>query len=256
MPTKEYVQEKINSLKNKISKVISIIDKKTKLIIKKEKVLESLINDNDRFWIECDIKHLKEDILDKEKELKKLEIDLSKWNDELIKIQQTKRDIPVLVEFLNYWKQKAINFYREERNSDDRLKLKKEMYDAHKRYLDSIKTNDMELRLKLWQEYIIKKDHYNNKFNVIITWETKGNFEEEMEKALQKEWEQKYDRLVKDVTKITGTIEYCDELNISDRGELNGVVVGKNGKASITTFIAGGWNIQRTHFRYKVTPIK
>ena len=59
---------------------------------------------------------------------------------------------------------------------------------------------------------------------------------------------------VENVTRITGPIMDAQGLHISG-GDLNGVVLGEKGAAKVITFSAGGWNVQRFHFRCKVSDV-
>ena len=50
------------------------------------------------------------------------------------------------------------------------------------------------------------------------------------------------------VTKITGVITDASNLHIN-KGELNGTITGEKGAVNVNTIGAGGYNIQRYHFR-------
>ena len=66
----------------------------------------------------------------------------------------------------------------------------------------------------------------------------------------------KYDHLIEQVEEITGEITDARQLEIGDKGEINGYIIGKSGKASVQTIGAGGYNIQRFHFRTLVHEYK
>lgn len=57
------------------------------------------------------------------------------------------------------------------------------------------------------------------------------------------------------VEEKAGEIEGAKELYLR-AGNINGIVVGSNADVKVTTFGAGGWNIQRFHFRTKITALK
>lgn len=57
------------------------------------------------------------------------------------------------------------------------------------------------------------------------------------------------------VEEKAGSIEGAKELYICN-GDINGIVVGSDADVKVTTFGAGGYNIQRFHFRTKVTALK
>ena len=65
--------------------------------------------------------------------------------------------------------------------------------------------------------------------------------------------ERQYDifsRLLKDrIIFVDGEITDASALTVGAKGDLNGYIEGKDGKASIKTIGAGGYNIQCYHFR-------
>lgn len=65
----------------------------------------------------------------------------------------------------------------------------------------------------------------------------------------------KYINLVENVKKVTGRITDASFLRINEKGSLDGYIDGEDGRARVNTFEAGGWNIQRFHYRTKVTKI-
>lgn len=91
----------------------------------------------------------------------------------------------------------------------------------------------------------------------------KGQYElyrfdlEKLDKILAQEKINKYEDLVDRVTNVVGEILDVSNLEIGkQKGELNGVVYGKNGKCYVETIGAGGYNIQCFHYRVLVKPIK
>ena len=52
----------------------------------------------------------------------------------------------------------------------------------------------------------------------------------------------RYVELINKVSAITGEITDVGDLRIGGKGELNGIVIGENGKAKVDTIIAGGYN--------------
>lgn len=75
-----------------------------------------------------------------------------------------------------------------------------------------------------------------------------------LDKALEAEKREHLLWFVENVTKITGPITDARGLHISG-GDLNGVVLGEKGAAKVNTFSAGGWNVQRFHFRCRVSDV-
>lgn len=72
---------------------------------------------------------------------------------------------------------------------------------------------------------------------------------ERLEKDLTEEADRKYDFIINRTNRIVGQITDASNLSIGDNGELNGVIIGTRGKAHVMTVGAGGYNIQRFHFR-------
>ena len=79
--------------------------------------------------------------------------------------------------------------------------------------------------------------------------------EEKLEEILLKDCKARYFELVNQVAEITGIITDATDLTIT-AGELNGIIIGEQGKAKVQTFSAGGWNIQCFHYRTRVDEVK
>ena len=58
---------------------------------------------------------------------------------------------------------------------------------------------------------------------------------------MEKEAQAKYKKLVNRISSIVGEIKDCSNLSIRN-GEINGIISGNKGKASINTVVAGGYN--------------
>ena len=83
-----------------------------------------------------------------------------------------------------------------------------------------------------------------------------GNFlYKNREDYVERDKELKYIDLVESVKAICGKITDASFLRVGEKGELNGYIDGDSGRAKIQTFGAGGYNIQRYHFRTRVTDI-
>lgn len=283
MATREYLEDRINSLNDKIAKSENIIKKKTALISKREKELASLITsrdfhianceicekeNNEIYWKECDIRYLEEDIAQHQKKIEKeYKPALVKYNDELNKVLVIKRDVPAIVEFLNQWKEKCTKYYIELKDSDYRKELRAKRkeadekaynwrYDSWKKINNGeiTKEEDAKVQKELNKESDQLREEYNRIFGVILTIESRARdknstFKVELEKLLKQEWDNKYDKIVADCKEKIGNITDASNLSISNRGELNGLVIGDKGKATVNTISAGGWNIQCFHFR-------
>ncbi len=69
-----------------------------------------------------------------------------------------------------------------------------------------------------------------------------------LNKIMKKEMRERMLDLANRIGKCVGKITDAQYLHIQN-GEIAGVIVGENGRASIQTIGAGGYNIQRYHFR-------
>jgi len=62
-------------------------------------------------------------------------------------------------------------------------------------------------------------------------------------------------QLTSRVNEVVGKITDAKGLNIGEKGDLTGIIAGEKGNARVETIDAGGWNIQRYHYRTIVTAL-
>lgn len=77
-----------------------------------------------------------------------------------------------------------------------------------------------------------------------------------LETFLENERKAKLLDLVYRITHITGEITDAEDLYISEKGNLDGTVIGEKGTAVVNTIGAGGYNIQCFHYRTLVKELK
>lgn len=136
-------------------------------------------------------------------------------------------EIPAIREYLNEWKKVAREYYEAQ-------------YNEMNEQLSQLSRFDWEGRNRLRNKYgkfVFEASYYSS--NVA------GYFE----KAINEEAEAKYFNLVNKIIKICGEITDAKYLHIAKNGELNGYIEGTQANAYIETITAGGYNIQRFHFR-------
>lgn len=168
--------------------------------------------------------------------------------------------IPVIVEFLNKWKKACAEYIANDMK--DYIKFReinaKRIDLMNKRWAlseeDLQKANATIKALKTEEEILLaninaltrevysrnEADHINHEY---------------LAELLEKEANKRYYNLVEKVTKITGKIKDASYLTIGLDGNLNGIIVGEDGKAKVNTIGAGGYNIQCYHYRVLVHKI-
>lgn len=75
------------------------------------------------------------------------------------------------------------------------------------------------------------------------------DYDEFIEKFLDKEVESKRNKLISRIVKKCGNITDARNLRIGINGEINGHITGEIKTAKIETVYAGGYNIQSLHYR-------
>ncbi|MFA7708474.1 MAG: hypothetical protein WCX73_05985 [Candidatus Pacearchaeota archaeon] len=247
----------VNELIERIEKKLKDIEKRKNLIQKLEKKIETLTG--------YDLKWAKDDLQTSNDKLKDLEIQLTNLYKQKEK-QESKNNIeriPVIEEFLEQWKVKVIEWFKMD-------------YQRLKEYKKELKQKEEELRQ--WQQenkiYHWGKETKEKEKELGIDYETKTKklhmffhsltlnliqfgkeWEEQLEKEIEKDKNNKRELLVLRVKKITGKILDASFLHMGVNGEINGYIIGEKGKAKVETITAGGWNIQCYHFRVLVKEI-
>lgn len=77
-----------------------------------------------------------------------------------------------------------------------------------------------------------------------------------LERDLVQEANRKYDFIIERTNHIVGTITNASNLELGEKDDLNGYIIGTKGKAKVQTIGAGGYNIQCFHFRTLINPMK
>jgi len=254
----------INELNEKISKKKLEIEKRKTIIAKQEKKMETLTDQWDIRWGIDEIKTSKNKLKDLEIQLE----NLYKQHNRLTAKNDIKR-IPVIEEFLEAWKIKAIEWYKQDYN---RLLVYLKKFAEIKK--------EREIELKQWKlengfpewtynkavrekesELEIDDESYNKGLKwfrglTLRLYDYKNEWEIYLEKEIEADKTNKRALFIDRVEGITGTINDAGGLTIGGNGEINGIVIGEKGKAKVETISAGGYNIQCWHFRVLVHEYK
>lgn len=202
-------------------------------------------------------------------------------NSELEK--QNSRNVQVIIDFLNAWKNRVYNVYevdlKQYYEEKDALKVAfnnydknryasnnedlKQIYDTMRKALYSKLNGYKETRefINRWgkkdsTEVKVRNGEWEHlKFYV----ERSNNLDEALkllDKELEREKNKKYDFIIERTNAIVGEITDAAALHIGGNGELNGIIIGTKGKAKVESVGCAGYNIQIFHFRVYIKEVK
>ena len=248
---------------------------------------EQHIISNEDYWLFSDIEHKDDDIKGATRKYEDAKEVFKNWQKKLgnaeAKEQYRSDSIPqVIKDFLNGWKVDTYNFIVEMKDKyfADKAELNEKSNKAIYKYLiahpDNYKTffkydkeeadnYDPNYNYSYWINSSINyrkvrrdtlidmwEQEFKNKYAdpLFIMYKNRSFDNVWLDNELTKEMNNKLVDLMTRVTKITGTITDAD-LYIN-KGDLNGKVTGERGVASVCTIGAGGYNIQRYHYRVLV----
>lgn len=182
------------------------------------------------------------------------------------------RNVPAILNFLENWKKRVYSYNKGIINAHD----EEEAYVrslAPKSWRDEETEEYKEARRELWSkehgyyEYREYTSRYTGKKCRERVKVQDGDYEPIMDylgeegdaklrKLLKIHAEAMYDDIIARSNRIVGQITDASDLRVGEKGELNGIVVGTNGKAKIQTISAGGYNIQCFHFRTLINEVR
>lgn len=263
MASIEFIQKRIAGKEKEI-------DKLEKKLIRIRKAEASGWTKNPYYYDESDMRHTLQD-LDEAREA------LGKYIDDLEAAQEkaASRNVPAILEFLERWKRHCAGWYLERLTSY--FEEKKHVHTLYKEFasltLGSQEREEKEkeydsARIALWS----KLHGYHEKRRVLFRGRERtvdekvreGEYEclsrytredsleaamKKVEKELSEEANRKYDFIIERTNAIVGRITDASGLTIGAKDELNGYIIGTDGRAKVQTIGAGGYNIQCFHFR-------
>lgn len=198
------------------------------------------------------------DIVSTQKDIDSVKVDIEKYKQDMeTEIGKARsRNVPAITNFLNDWHDKTIEFYTNRKAEFDKAvterNAKNTEYSRWYYSLEASKLKNEDLdaykaRTKAYKEY--NKEFDEEWRDVTQFFGGSGTWENNMRKAVAQEKNRKYDDIISRTNELIGEITDAGGLSVGKSGDLNGVIVGKNGRVNLETIGAGGYNIQRYHFR-------
>lgn len=237
---KEYTAKRIEGAKATL----------TKLTAKRERVKVALSSGkNPYYYDESDIGRTEREIAAAVEALKGWEAKGAKEDAE-----DGEAKVPAVEQFLEEWKQKAINYYT------------KQLAD-YRRYIAGVRAKQEEIQqsgkrgAELTEAYKAaevdresRQRHVKCNFtSLAVELLSYGSgWEKRLETIVENEKRSKRIQLIARVEKEAGKITDASGLYVGDNGEINGLIVGEKAPVRVTTITAGGYNIQCFHFRVLV----
>lgn len=253
----------IEFIKNRIAGKEKELDKLNKKLARIRKVeAQNWEDPNPYYYSEHDLKWCLKDIETAQKALDDYKAQLIAENE-----KAASRNVQVIIDFLNGWKERSRKFYhesferyivaREEYIKKDseycnwrnhggwKDPNKKEIEYAHKEYAESFRA-----RWLFITPYTDRKlNPETHKYEMVLN-------AEKLQKDLDQEANRKYDFIIERTNAIVGTITDASCLKVGNKGDLNGYIKGTRGTAKLETIGAGGYNIQCFHFRTLINEMK
>lgn len=224
-------------------------------------------NGGDIYWEICEIEWKLKDIEGATKKLKEAEAILANWNEKLEKEvgkeATIKNEVPEVIKtFLENWKKMAYDWHLK-RYADFQVYSRKLDEEVKKAEAELGILPHREKRKALEEKGLDYKSVQAKKANfaggAVIHMCTIRNEKERLawlNKSLEEEKKAKTLDLLNRVNHVVGKITDAKGLRVSEKGNLDGIIVGTKGKAKIETIGAGGWNIQCFHYRILVHKVK
>lgn len=279
MASKQYIEERIQKTTEQITKKQNLISKMEDRISKNmtklqqleftaEQIAEGLENpyrlvrnhpNHEKGFDLCySIRNAKESLENAKKVLPELQTKLEGYQADLQKIleKENSRNIQVILDFLEAWKEDCKSFYS--KHTEDWIRTLEDYYREDHKFVVWYNSHFEERRnkdlMKEMKKPVEEAMSIHAMFNYLDPYMYRSNgtyvlYMEKLQKDLDQEADSKYDFIIERTNEIVGQITDATNLKIGRKGDLNGYIIGTRGVAKVQTIGAGGWNIQRFHFR-------
>ena len=255
MASIEFIQKRISGKEKELDK----LNKKLERI---QKAKSTNWEVNPYYYHESDLKYTIQDIEAAQKALEGYKAQLISEKE-----KANSRDVKIIVDFLNAWKERNIRFY--ERSFKSFLVAKKEYAQREHEYCEWWNRNRLNdpNREEIEDEWKEFKKEFKETWGFIVAYtDRKQNPEtrkyelvfdiEGLKKDLDEEANRKYDFIIERTNRIVGQITDASNLKVGAKDDLNGYIIGTKGTAKVQTIGAGGYNIQCFHFRTLINEMK
>ena len=264
MASREFILKRIEGKEKEIEKL-------NKKISRIEEAKASNWEKNPYYYNENDLKYTKRDL---ERAIEGLEG--YKKELEVFDHKANSRNIQVILDFLESWKQRVREYYEE--SIPRYIKAREAYYEAsskHCEWHNNGYTHKKEVGEEEYKRIYKELDNeYESKRKIFYSWDWLGRYlksgdvlnYEKLNKDLDEDANAKYDFIIERTQAIVTEITDATNLSIGSKGDLNGFIIGTTGKAKVETIGAGGYNEhvildsgrhgQRYHFRTLINKMK
>lgn len=196
------------------------------------------------------------------KDIENAEAALAKYRDELEKATEkaNSRNVTAIIEFLNGWKTRVRAYYvasfEQYKIAEADWDRKQAEYSEKRRNMSALSpewkaayAEYKEAAAAFQTEWRFLTPYITRELNAAKTERVLVLDTAKLDKDLNDDANAMYDEIIERTNKVTGKITDASGLEVGAKGELNGFIVGERGTAKVQTIGAGGYNIQRFHFR-------
>lgn len=253
MASIDFIQKRIAGKEKELDK----LNKKLERIRKVE--AQNWEDPNPYYYHESDLKYTLRDIEEAKKALEAYKSQLTTEQE-----KASSRNVPVIIEFLNNWRDRVIEFHTEKfKEYYNEKQLVRELYKSSDRAAYEAAKDIFHKKCYGYFERVEfinrwgKPDHTDKKikdgeYEWLKPYINESTFDEclaKFKKDIDQEWIRKYDFIIERTNAIVGQITDASNLKIGAKHDLNGFIIGTRGTAKVQTIDAGGYNIQCYHFR-------